>query len=204
MGIGATLLIGGGYLFLRFLLRVFTHAATTVADAVVRYSVDPQAGALFKGRVKNVSLRTATLHRLLDTMVQNVPEPQRHEVLYQSGMEIGASWGVDLEALCRDMKLATDDLNGRFELWVRYDATAGMGAMDIDVAPHGSGSVTVRNSFLSDIGASTPLNYWFAGYIAGTLEHILGQSVTVELVEPSTHRQTVTRFTVRASVVAAS
>jgi predicted hydrocarbon binding protein len=197
VGIGATLLVGGGVLFLQFLRRVFAHAATTVADTLERYSVDPQTGGLFKGRIRNVSLRTATIHRLLDTIVQNVPEAQRHEVLYRAGEEIGTSWGADLEALCRDMDLDSDDTTGRFELWARYDATAGMGAMDIDVAAKGSGSVTVRNSFLSDMVSSTPLNYWFAGYIAGTLEHLLGQSVIVELVEPSTHRQVITRFAVR-------
>jgi hypothetical protein len=65
---------------------------------------------------------------------------------------------------------------------------------DFSITHDGHGRICLTNSVLSDEPACAPLNYCFAGYVAGTLEYILGIHVNVDLDDPSTGCQSKTYF----------
>jgi hypothetical protein len=204
IGVGAILLIVAAAVFLRLLRRIFASEASRVRDALEGYTVEPRNGRLFKGRIRNVALRTSTLHDLLDEVLKFVPDERRKDALYSAGYTIGQSWAADLETLSHDLDDDAGDIDAKLALWARYDATGGMGALDIKVTNEGLGTVSLKYSFLSDQPSCLSLNYWFAGYIAGTLEHILGTPVTVQLTNPSIHRQIEAHFSVSPASVPAS
>lgn len=189
IGIGAFFLVAVVVVLARYLRRAI---ATTTIDAMSTlgsYDVDRGSGTMLKGNITNVSLRIDTIHHMIDSIVAAVPADERKDVLYSAGQSAGASWARDFDRECRRADISMDDRGKKLDLWADYDASAGMGRLTFGLSEGGSGSVTVTNSFLSDQEASTPLNYWYAGYVAGTLSHILYRSVEATLESPTTRRQ---------------
>jgi hypothetical protein len=203
IGVGGLLLVVGVILLIRHLRREFANAAAEMLASLEGYSVDPEAGKLFKGNIRNASLRITTIHDLVDHILQSVPVNERDEALSRAGYATGTSWGPDFEAECRRAELDMNDLAEKLELWAGYDASAGMGRLKLDVTEKGFGQVVLKNSFLSDTPACHPLNNWFAGYIAGTLYHVLDMRVIVTLEEPSSEQQRTTHFSVKPATPAA-
>jgi hypothetical protein len=196
IGIGSLVLVVGVILLVRHLRREIQNAAAQLLASLEGYNVDPESGRLFKGNIRNASLRITTIHDLVDNILAAVPEAERDRVLYAAGYQTGASWGPEFEAECRRAEMAKDALDEKLELWARYDASAGMGRLHFNVSDDGFGQVTLENSFLSDADANHPLNHWFSGYIAGTLYDVLDRRVEVELETPSPDRQRRTEFRV--------
>lgn len=196
IGVGALVIVAGVMLLVRHLRHEIKDAAQQVLMSLEGYDTDLEAGTLLKGNISNVSLRIATLHDLMDSILQAVPEERRDEVLHRAGQAAGASWGADFEAECRRAKMDMSDLAEKLDLWSSYDASAGMGKMDLDISSDAFGKVVLTNSFLSEKPACHPLNHWFAGYLAGTLRHVLDRRVMVTLEKPSLERQRTTHFTV--------
>jgi hypothetical protein len=204
IGVGAALIIIAGVFFLRYLRLIVASETSKTRTALEGYTVDPKSGRLYKGKIRNIALRTSTLHDLLDEVMRAVPSESRKDTLYAAGYVVGTSWGADLETLSHDLDDDAGDIDAKLALWQRYDATGGLGSFDIQITHNGAGIISLQNSFLSDKPSEAVLNYWFAGYIAGTLEHILGTPVVVELTSPSTHRQTISKFTVSPRIPASA
>jgi hypothetical protein len=196
IGIGGLVLVAGVFLLVRHIRQEIRTAAAQLLANLEGYEIDHEAGQLFKGNIRNASLRIATIHDLVDNILQAVPPEKRDRVLHNAGYATGVSWGPDFEAECRRAKMTMDQLPQKLDLWATYDASAGMGKLRLEVSDTGYGEIILDNSFLSDKSACHPLNHWFSGYIAGTLYHVLDRRVTVVLETPSTERQRETHFRV--------
>jgi hypothetical protein len=170
-----------------------TNRATRVLD----YRSDDETGILTKGRVRNVALRVETICLLLDDIVSGYPKAERVDRLEAAGYRVGRTWGKEYVRLCRtDLNIDNKPLKDKCEQWAIYDATAGMGRFEFSLTSRGSGSITLRNSFLSDIETESELDHFFCGYLAGCLEELLGYAVTVELTNPSTEANQESEFDV--------
>ena len=135
---------------------------------VVAYTDDRQTGILLKGDIENVSLRVATIHRIIDALTRAIPEAARQSALYDCGLEVGENWVSDFQKELPKLEIKRDDILSQLLKWGEYDATAGMGRLTVAVNPTtGEGLVVLANSFLSRAPSSFPLNWWFAGYLAG-------------------------------------
>lgn len=158
-------------------------STTHLAGLLAGYSTDDYSGSLFKGALRNVSLRVSTVHRVLETIVGAVPPDERKSVLYAAGYAVGLSWGRDFKAETRRTGMDEHSLEAQLQLWSDYDASAGMGRFEFMLSSHGYGEVILRNGFLSQEEGSCPLDHFFSGYLAGTLQELLGTSVRVDLEE---------------------
>lgn len=168
--------------------------------SVVDYMQNRETGVLLKGSIENVALRVSTVHRIVDSLLQAVPEHMRREALYECGCDIGSNWAADFRRQLPALQIRDDDLPLQLLKWSEYDATAGMGRLSVAVDPlTGQGLVMLANSFLSRGPAFFPLNWWFAGYLAGTLGELLGRDVDVEVIEPKTAIAPATFFRVQAA-----
>jgi hypothetical protein len=195
--VGVILIILFGAFFLTYLRRMFAREASSLfSSALDKYIVYPLKGHLRKAGIRNVALRTSTLHDLLNEVVKAVPDERRKDALYLAGYTVGMSWGKDLEKLSYDLMGDAGDVDTKLDLWMEYDKSGGLGVFDFSITHEGHGEICLTNSVLSDEPACAPLNYCFAGYVAGTLEYILGIQVNVELDNPSTSCQAKTHFSV--------
>jgi hypothetical protein len=193
VGVGSLFLISGAVLLAWYLRREIRNA-TELLTELEDYSFDFDGGKMFKGNVRNASLRITTIHDLVDNILRAVPEGERDRVLHAAGYETGMSWGPEFEAECRRAEMSKDALKEKLDLWAHYDASAGMGRLTLNVSENGHGEVVLENSFLSDKEGCHSLNHWFSGYIAGTLYHVLDRRVKVDLATPSTDIQRRTHF----------
>jgi predicted hydrocarbon binding protein len=166
-------------------------------DEVVRYDDDRETGILLKGDIENVSLRVSTVHRIVDTLTHAIPKDERQSALYECGRAIGANWVADFRHALPKLEIDKADLARQVLKWSEYDATAGMGRLTIAVNPKtGEGLAVLANSFLSREPARFPLNWWFAGYLAGSLHELLGCPIKVEVVNPRKRAATTVYFKV--------
>lgn len=200
----AAVLLMPAVLYLRRSVRVFLYHDST--REITKYTYNPERGVLRKGAIQNVSLRVATLHSLLDGLVKHMPVDKAKAALYDAGYEVGTTWASDFQKEYAFMG-AVKRLGNFPELyvqWAHYDGSAGMGRLTVAVSPERDcGTVLLANSFLSTRSASFPLNHWFSGYIAGTLDALwsndeLGKNkvAEVELATPDKGVQTITVFDV--------
>jgi predicted hydrocarbon binding protein len=173
-------------------VRIFRSARNLLQgqpgdEEIVSYTDDRETGILLKGTIENVSLRVSSVHRIVDALTRAIPEEERQSALYDCGHEVGESWVADYRHELPKLEIAMADITRQVLKWSEYDATAGMGRLTIAVDPETcDGLVVLSNGFLSRSPASFPLNWWFAGYLAGTLGELLGCSVRVEVVDPTT------------------
>jgi hypothetical protein len=170
-----------------------------VDTEVVAYTDDRQTGILLKGDIQNVSLRVSTTHRIVDALAHAIPLASRQEALYNCGVEVGKSWVADFHRELPRLEIAHDDIAMQLLKWSEYDATAGMGRLTIAVDPStGDGLVVLSNSFLSRMPSRFALNWWFAGYLAGSLNELLGRPISVSLIDPTSDATRTTMFHVSA------
>jgi hypothetical protein len=164
------------------------------------YKFDQETGILVKGKIPNVSLRVETVHATLDHLVAAVPDDLKEAVLRKSGYAVGANWATEFRTTLWQSGLRKGEFTRQLLRWSEYDATAGMGRLIVALEPDlRNGTVMLLNSFLSKAPASFPLNYWFAGYIAGTMDELFGVDHEVELIEPSTAPAPLVGFRIQAS-----
>lgn len=200
LGIGILVILAAILYVARILRREISGRNEDLLRTLAAGRVDETAGKMWRGSITNVTLRSATIHTLVDRLIRDVPVTRREAALYEAGREVGASWGKDFDAECSRKGLdLRADLEQALSLWAGYDANVGMGRYDFDLGPSGAGEVRVTNSFLSDQAACFPLNHWFAGYFAGTIEQLLGQQIEAILGHASTRRQRLTHFAIVAS-----
>ncbi len=201
--VAAMLLIPAVLYFRRSVQTFLQHDPTR---EITKYTYNPDRGILRKGAITNVSLRVETLHSILDGLVKHVPADKAKTALRNAGYEAGTTWASDFR---KEYALigAADSQGNLSELyvqWAHYDGSAGLGRLTVAVSPdRESGTVMLANSFLSTKAASFPLNHWFSGYIAGTLNDLWAKdesskkrTAEVELVTPSSDVQTLTVFDV--------
>jgi len=198
MGMIAAVLASGALLvvyIVRSARRLLLGEATD--QQVTGYKDDRDTGILLKGKIENVSLRATTVHRLVDSLTSAIPPSARQAALYDCGWEIGKSWVADFLHELPRLHIGRHDIPRQLLKWCEYDATAGMGRLTVAVDPHsGEGLVMLSNGFLSRSKAQFPLNWWFAGYLAGTLCQLLPHRVEVELVSPTSATSTTAYFRV--------
>ncbi|TML00328.1 MAG: hypothetical protein E6G34_02255 [Actinobacteria bacterium] len=165
---------------------------------ILAYQDDRESGILRKGDIPNVSLRVSTIHLIVDTLTQAIPdEDNRQSALYQCGAAVGESWVTDFHKQLLALEIEKSDLLRQLLKWSEYDATAGMGRLTVAVNPKtGEGLVALANSFLSRSPSRFPLNWWFAGYLAGSLRRLLDREVLVELLGPTEAAAPITLFQV--------
>ena len=164
---------------------------------VVRYNDDRETGILLKGDIENVSLRVSTVHRIIDALVAAIPGSLQQEVLYNCGCDIGQAWVADFRKQLRKLQIDADDIPRQLLQWSEYDATAGMGRLTVAVNPtSGEGLVMLANGFLSREQASFSLDWWYAGYLAGTLREMLSRDVDVAVTKSSAGPSKATFFRV--------
>jgi hypothetical protein len=164
------------------------------------YKFDEETGILVKGTIPNVSLRVETVHATLDRLAAAVPDDRKETVLRESGYEVGANWAGEFRTTLWQSGLRKSEFTRQLLRWSEYDATAGMGRLVIALEPDlRNGTVMLLNSFLSTSSASFPLNYWFAGYIAGTMDVLFGVRHKVELIDPTTAAAPLVGFRVCAT-----
>lgn len=194
----AIVLVGSGVVIFKELRRM--GARRDFGEELTAYQFDEKTGILFKGKIPNVSLRVETLHRTIDRLVAAVPEDQRETVLREAGYAVGAAWGREFRATLWHAGLRRNEFARQLLQWSEYDATAGMGRLMVALEPdRRNGTVMLCNSFLSQSSASFPLNYWFAGYIAGTMDELFEARHDVQLTHPSTDAEPMAGFRVSVS-----
>jgi predicted hydrocarbon binding protein len=154
-------------------------------EELTGYTFNRETGILLKGKIENVALRVSTIHRLVGDLVENLAPERRSEVLFAAGHETGREWASEFRHTVATVGVDRSDLAMQLLRWSEYDASAGMGRLSVAMTPwHKEGMVSVWNSFLSRYSTTTTLDHWFAGYIAGTLQELMGRRFAVELVEP--------------------
>lgn len=154
---------------------------------LVAYTDNRETGILLKGDIENVSLRVSTVHSMVDALTSKIPPASRQAALYDCGCAIGMSWASEFRRELPRLEIGSQDILQQLLKWSEYDATAGMGRLTVAVNPQtGEGVVTLANGFLSRARSSFPLNWWFAGYLAGTLNVLLKHQARVEVVDPAT------------------
>jgi hypothetical protein len=164
------------------------------------YEYDEEVGVLLKGEIENVSLRVETIHVVLDTLVAAIPEERKEGALREAGYAAGAKWAGEFRRTLWESGLRSGEDVRQLLRWSEYDATAGMGRLAVAMDTHFcNGSVMLHNSFLSRAPASFPLNYWFAGYIAGTMDELFDGSHEVELQDPLRNAAALVAFQVTAT-----
>jgi hypothetical protein len=155
---------------------------------VVAYRDDRETGILLKGNIENVSLRVSTIHKIIDALTFAIPPESRQDALYTCGYAVGQSWASEFRRELPRLEIGRDDVFRQLLKWSEYDATAGMGRLTVAINPHtAEGVITLANGFLSRASSNFPLNWWFAGYLAGTLHELLERSARVEVVDPTEH-----------------
>jgi hypothetical protein len=166
-----------------------------VDTEVVAYTDNRQTGILEKGQIQNVALRVSTIHRIVDSLTNSISPADRQEALYRCGQEVGKSWVSDFHKELPRLEIERGDISQQLLKWSEYDATAGMGRLSIAVDPDtGAGLVVLANSFLSRTESSFPLNWWFAGYLAGSLSELLKVSVHAQMMNPARGTSLTTLF----------
>ncbi len=163
------------------------------------YEYDEEVGVLLKGAIENVSLRVETIHVVLDKLVAAIPDERKEAALRDAGYAAGSKWAGEFRRTLWQSGLRSDEDVRQLLRWSEYDATAGMGRLSVAMDTNfRNGSVMLQNSFLSRAPASFPLNYWFAGYIAGTMDELFDSSHEVTLQEPSRGTAQLVAFQVTA------
>lgn len=174
---------------------------------ITGYSYNLELGHLRKGNIDHWALRVEAVCAILDGLIMRVPQDQRKGTLYDLGYGVGETWTRDFMkeyALVGKGKIS-EEYPALFEQWSYYDATGGFGRFTFAVscdAPNGT--VLLYNSVLSRSITNYPLNHYFSGYIAGTIntlwerdKDLRGTRVSVELCNPSTKPQKIVSFDVR-------
>lgn len=150
------------------------------------YTVDAESGVLFKGSIENVALRVSTLQNLIWGLASQIEETRRAEALAEAGYSTGREWAAEFRSTVETVGIDRGDTARQLARWAEYDASAGMGRLSLAVTPqHSDGMVALSNSFLSRRMNHNQLDHWFAGYVAGTLEELLGHVYEVTPVPPS-------------------
>jgi len=168
-----------------------------VDTEIVAYTDDRESGVLLKGKIENVALRVSTIHLIVDSLTRAIPETDRREALYRCGMTVGSSWVDDFRRQLPTLEIDRHDVLRQILKWSEYDATAGMGRLTVAVDPRtGEGLVALANSFLSRNPSGFALNWWFAGYLAGSLNGLLDKRLSVDLMDTTHAAQTTTFFQV--------
>jgi hypothetical protein len=165
----------------RSLRREIRRGTASLTSLLTGYLSDIASGTLFKGAIRNASLRVSTIHQIVDVLVAAIPDDDQRKTLRSAGYEVGRSWGRDFRAECRRTGMEKQSLADRLSLWAHYDSMAGLGRFEFALSNAGYGSVILRNGFLSQQDCRAPLDYFFAGYIEGTLEELLGRPIVVDL-----------------------
>jgi hypothetical protein len=163
----------------------------------VAYTDNRETGILLKGDIENVSLRVSTVHSIVDALTNKIPPASRKIALYDCGRAVGKSWASEFRRELPRLEIRGQDILYQLLKWSEYDATAGMGRLTVAVNPlTGEGVVTLANGFLSRASSTFPLNWWFAGYLAGTLDELLQRKTSVAVVDPTTNATEVAFFQV--------
>ncbi len=183
---------------LRGLRSVVDSSQTAIDRLLTEKSQDDAAGILHKGAIRNVSLRTTTIHKIINSLISEISEERREQALRVAGLSVGRHWGRSFLDECRRSHIDVKNLEQTLDLWSDYDATAGMGRFRFSLSSVGSGTVFLADGFLSDEDANFPLDYLVAGYIEGTLEILLERPIRVQLASPSSRPHTETIFYVNA------
>lgn len=164
----------------------------------VAYNDNRETGILLKGDIPNVSLRVSTVHSIVNALTSAVEPALRQDALYDCGRAVGRSWASEFRRELPRLEINRKDILQQLLKWSEYDATAGMGRLTVAINPATSeGVITLANGFLSRESAGFPLNWWFAGYLAGTLYELLEQPAIVELAGPTNQSTPTTIFSVR-------
>lgn len=164
------------------------------------YEYDEEVGVLLKGEIENVSLRVETIHVVLDKLVAAIPDDRKEAVLREAGYAAGAKWASEFRRTLWQSGLRSGEDIRQLLRWSEYDATAGMGRLSVAMDTNfRNGFVMLHNSFLSRTRASFPLNYWFAGYIAGTMDELFDSTHEVDLQDPSRDADPLVAFQVTAT-----
>lgn len=159
------------------------------------YTDNRETGILLKGDIENVSLRVSTVHSIVDTLASEIPPTARKTALYDCGRAVGQSWASEFRRELPRLGIKRQDVLYQLLKWSEYDATAGMGRLTVAVNPQtGEGVVTLANGFLSRASSKFPLNWWFAGYLAGTLDELLQRKTSALVVNPTIDAAEMTFF----------
>jgi len=209
----------GGFAFFVLLVIVIFLIADRVSRRYIslilwatEYRWDEDQGALFFGNIRNVLVRVQTFRRVLQDLLEEVPEDKRDEALHHAGARIGREFALDLENQVlapprrkawywpksgadfpRTLRLEKDVL----DVWRRYDGRAGFGWLDFDglhgleeEPPRPHGVVVLKNCFITI--EPTPedepfrLCRFMEGYVEGFLDQAASDAeVTVRSVCPA-------------------
>lgn len=156
-----------------------------------------------------MALRVEAVHTILNNLIVLIPESQRKSTLYELGYKVGESWAREFlkEYALVGYGTVGENYPTLFEQWSYYDATAGFGRFTFAVSHKDpKGTVLLYNSALSRTKSYFPLNHYFSGYIAGTINTLWakerafrGRSVVVELCAPSVQAEKIVAFDVRVT-----
>lgn len=136
------------------------------------FIVNASTGVLTKGVDRNIAIREDSFEAILDAIADHDSAIQAS--LVAVGLKTGQSWGQQLVHLC-EHKFDAEEIVDRFAIWQKYDAEAGLGRFEFDrLSPDGVGMITLRNSILSGKSHNeVPLDYFFEGYVRGTLAALI-------------------------------
>ncbi|MFC1786670.1 V4R domain-containing protein [Halobacteriota archaeon] len=153
------------------------------------YRIDDEEGVLWKGSIRNVSLRVVTIQTILkqfkNTFDENgLSEDEYKETLKRAGYDIGKGFAKDFKIVLDEQQVQERKEVQKFlNLWSDYDATAGFGRFTFNLDfTHLFGTVVLKNSFLiyNVINGRTSHCAFMEGYIAGVIKAVTKKDVLVK------------------------
>ena len=133
---------------------------------IFKYDYIIDQGTLYKGDIRNVSLRAKTLAIFFNTLKTGLSEDLYYKSAKNAGREVGKNFVEELEKVLGHRPTIKE--------WFDYDSSAGMGRFEMNDEKD---TIIVENSFTAyEIKSDKPICSFLEGYFEGILPEIRGKA----------------------------
>lgn len=139
------------------------------------YHFDNETGILYKGGIRNVSLRAESFARLF-LRIRNDTKNSK-QIIKSAGKEVGVNF---ISKFSSEILMENLSAEEKIKKWIEYDSSAGMGKFELE----GKTRIRVYNSFnaCNCYQEKKPICYFLEGYLEGVLSQLFGVNISVKEV----------------------
>jgi predicted hydrocarbon binding protein len=147
-------------------------AAQKTGEEFLDYHFDKDTGILYKGGIRNVSLRAESFAKLF----YRIKETEKgRQAIKAAGKDIGINF---ISKFSSEILMKNLSLEEKIKKWIDYDSSAGMGKFVLE----GKTNLKVYNSFnaVNFAHERKPMCCFLEGYFEGILCQLYGGSISVK------------------------